>query len=294
MVALYHLCVPERIHLQVSHVTPMLVVSTPPVFQSTTARSTTWTARPSPRQHCTPTTTPKNLFSPFLNNFLTKSANAIRSENNAKESLSHLNYERSGNLRINTPTGCEPKEFTTEEVATIPMMRPEEDICQLYDAQRDFGEKDQQAPVIEEMTRIGQTQVQSSLDQEMAEMSPMKKMSYLQSRMHFDKPVESNADSDLEDGEIRNLLTSSLYDRKASGRPDAKEIQESEVNAQTSHSSGREDTRGPVALFALRRNGERDQMWSSVFSGTLLAGSKDHLSGKIRSSQRRNSCGVSQ
>ena len=57
MVELYHLCAIRRIHLQVSHVTPMLVVSTSPLFQSTTARSTTWTVRPSPRQHCTPTTT---------------------------------------------------------------------------------------------------------------------------------------------------------------------------------------------------------------------------------------------
>ena len=41
-------------------------------------------------------------------------------------------------------------------------------------------------------------------------MSPIKEMSYLQSRMHFDESMESNADSDLEDGEIRKLLTSSL------------------------------------------------------------------------------------
>ena len=57
MVELYHLCAPRRIHLQVSYVTPMLVVPTPSHFQSITARSTTWSARPSPRQHCTPTTT---------------------------------------------------------------------------------------------------------------------------------------------------------------------------------------------------------------------------------------------
>ena len=38
------------------------------------------------------------------------SANAIRSESNAKESLSHLNYESAGNLRPNTPTGYEPNE----------------------------------------------------------------------------------------------------------------------------------------------------------------------------------------
>ena len=68
-------------------------------------------------------------------------------------------------------------------------------------------------------------------------MSPIKKMSNFQSRMHFDESIESNADSDLEDGEIRKLLTSQLYAKGASGRPDAMDIQESEVNAQTSHSS---------------------------------------------------------
>ena len=56
-VALYHLCAPERIRHQVSHVIPLLVSSTSPPFQSTTARSTTCTARPSPRRHCTPGST---------------------------------------------------------------------------------------------------------------------------------------------------------------------------------------------------------------------------------------------
>ena len=85
-------------------------------------------------------------------------------------------------------------------------------------------------------------QVQSLLDQEIAKMSPMQKMSNLQSRMHFDESMESNADSDLDDGEIRKLLTSQLCAQRASGRLDAMDIQESEVNAQTSHSSGREAT----------------------------------------------------
>ena len=63
-------------------------------------------------------------------------------------------------------------------------------------------------------------------DQEMAKMSPIEKMSYLQSRMHFDECMESNADSDLEDGETRKLLTSSLCAHGAFGRPDAMDIQE--------------------------------------------------------------------
>ena len=90
------------------------------------------------------------------------------------------------------------------------MMSPEEDIDQLYDVQREFGKQDQHAPVMEETRGFGQIQVQSLLDQEMAKMSPIKKMSYIQSRMHFDESMESNADSDLEAGEIRKLLTSSL------------------------------------------------------------------------------------
>ena len=52
MVELYHLCAPERFHLQVSHVTSLLVVATPSHFSRTTARST-WTGRPSPRRHHT-------------------------------------------------------------------------------------------------------------------------------------------------------------------------------------------------------------------------------------------------
>ena len=38
-------------------------------------------------------------------------------------------------------------------------------------------------------------QRQSLLDQMMAKMSPIEKMSYLQSRMHFDESMKSNADS---------------------------------------------------------------------------------------------------
>ena len=94
--------------------------------------------------------------------------------------------------------------------------------------QREFGEQDQQAPVIEEVKEFGQVEAQSLLDHEMAEMSPIEKMSCLQSQMHFDESMESNVDFDLEDGEIRKLLTSPLYAQRASGRPDAMVTQESE------------------------------------------------------------------
>ena len=46
--------------------------------------------------------------------------------------------------------------------------------------------------------------------------------------MHLDESMGSTADSDLEDGEIRKLLTSPLYVQKASGKPDAMVMQERE------------------------------------------------------------------
>ena len=63
-------------------------------------------------------------------------------------------------------------------------------------------------------------------------------------------------------------------------------VQESEVSAQTSHSSEDQRASGrPVALFSPKRNEQSNQKWSSVsgnakssnFRGTLLEGNKDHL-----------------
>ena len=109
------------------------------------------------------------------------------------------------------------------------MMSPEEDVSQLYDVQREFGEQDQQAPVVDEVKEFGQIQKQSLLDHEMAEMSPVEKMSYLQSQMHFDESMKCIADSE----ELQKLLTSPLYAEELLGN----QIQEREVSAQTSHSS---------------------------------------------------------
>ena len=106
-----------------------------------------------------------------------------------------------------------------------------EDLYQLYDVQREFGEQDQQVPIIEE--EFGQIGTQSSLDHEMAETSPVEKMSYLQSQMHFDEPMESIADSDLEDGELQKLLSSPLYAQRASKKPDAMVVQEREWQVHT-------------------------------------------------------------
>ena len=92
--------------------------------------------------------------------------------------------------------------------------------------EREFGEQDQQAPIVEDVNELGQIETQSLLDHEIAEMSPVDQMSYLQSKKYFDESMESNADSDLEDGEIRKLLTSPLYAARASGKPDAMVVQE--------------------------------------------------------------------
>ena len=137
------------------------------------------------------------------------------SASNAKEPLSHINCESGGNLRTDTPTGCEPKELATTEFATILTISGSslEDIYQLFRCTDiESGEQDQQAPIVEEGMEFGQILAQSLLDREMADMS------LLQSQMHFDDFVESIADSDPEDGEIEKLLTSSLYAQRASGK----------------------------------------------------------------------------
>ena len=198
----------------------------------------------------------------------------------------HANYESGGNPRNTSPTGYEPNELATISGSSL------EDILQFYGVQRYFGEQDEQAPIIEEVKEFDVSQfvqTQSLLDHEMAETPLVAKMSYLQSQMHFDKSMESIADPDLEDGELQTLLTSPLYAQRASGKPDAMVVQETEVSAQTSHASEHHSASGkPAALFSPKRNEQRNQMWSSVFgnaslsnlSGTLLEGNKDHLLGQ--------------
>ena len=81
------------------------------------------------------------------------------SESNGKEPLSLINYEYGGNLRPNTPTGYEPNELTTKELATTPTMFSG-DIYLLYDVQRELGEQDQEVPITEEVKEFGQIQAQ--------------------------------------------------------------------------------------------------------------------------------------
>ena len=172
-----------------------------------------------------------------------------------------------------------------------------EDICQLYDVQKEFGEQDEQAPIVEEVKEFGQIGIHSLLDHEMTDTSPIEDMPYLQSQMHFDESIEIiAADSDLEDGELQKLLTSQLYAQRASGRPDAMIVQEREVSAQTSHRSQDQRASGRrAASFSPKRNEQRNKMWSSLFgnanvsnmSETLLEGNKDHLLNRARTDRAR-------
>ena len=118
-----------------------------------------------------------------------------------------------------------------------------------------------------------------------------------QSQMHFDDSVESTADSDLEDGELQKMLTSPLFARKASGKPDA--MVEREASAQHTQADRKESFRShsfegqkalekPNALFSSEQG---KLIRSSVFRnanpanlrGSLLEGDKDHLLNQARS-----------
>ena len=198
MIELYHFCAPKRIHLQVSHVTPMLVVPAPNHVQSTTA-----TQHYLDRATFSKTTLytdnhfRKNLFSLFQNNLLMSSHQQTQSG----RKTTPKNHSQILNMRV--PETCAS---TLPQVMSPRSLRPER-LRQF----RQFLEFLFKMSVTHAMYRENlenqQFQVKSSLDQEMTKMSPIKKMSYLQSRMHFDESMESNADSDLEHGEIRNLLT---------------------------------------------------------------------------------------
>ena len=73
------------------------------------------------------------------------------------------------------------------------------------------------------MKEFGEIGTHSLLDSKLPETY------YIQSQMHFDDSVESIAVSELEDGELQKMLTSSLYAQKASEKPNAKVMQKREV-----------------------------------------------------------------
>ena len=69
-----------------------------------------------------------------------------------QESLWREDLQSGGNPRTTTPTGYEPKELAT-------VSRIEDylgDPYQLYDAQKEFGEQDHQAPITEEVKEFGE------------------------------------------------------------------------------------------------------------------------------------------
>ena len=69
------------------------------------------------------------------------------------------------------PQVHEPNELATISGSSL------EDIYQLYDVQRELGEQDQQAPIMEEVKEFGQIGTQSLLDHEIAATSLVEKMS---------------------------------------------------------------------------------------------------------------------
>ena len=131
------------------------------------------------------------------------------------------------------------------------------------------------------------------------------------SRIHSDyDSAESIADSDLEDGELRIMLASPMYEHgrgenygsshkpTASGKPEAKIMQKRGASAQRTQAdhSGRESLKSnssqeprasgkPDAVFSSRSDEPGNQFESSMFKyadpsklgRSLLEGDKDHL-----------------
>ena len=70
-----------------------------------------------------------------------------------QEPLCRENQQSGGNLRNTFSTGYEPKEPATKELARISRTT---DPYQLYDAQKELGEQDHQAPITEEVKEFGE------------------------------------------------------------------------------------------------------------------------------------------
>ena len=108
------------------------------------------------------------------------------------------NLQNGGNTRTTAPTGYEPKQLETKIIETEAYSG---DPYQLYEIQERFVEEYHQA----------------SITKEVEEFRKIDNQSDIQSQMHFDDSAESIADSDLEDGELRKMLTSPLYAQKSNG-----------------------------------------------------------------------------
>ena len=208
-----------------------------------------------------------------------------------QEPLWRENLQSGGKPRKRLSTGYEPK-----ELATVSRILRITDPYQLFDSQKEFGERGRRFPITEEVKEFGEFGSPASIDPKFSETS------YFQSHMHFDDSAESTADSDLEDGELQKMVFSPLYAQKASGKPDALVVQERErerkVSAQLteagkeslmSHSSeGQKALVKPDALFSSEQgNLIRSSMFRNAnpsnLRGSLLEGNKDHLLNQARS-----------
>ena len=71
------------------------------------------------------------------------------------------------------PQVNEPKEFTTEEIATIPIISPKKGYLSIVGCTERFRRPRSTSSSFEETEGFEEIQVHSLLDQEMAEMSPV-------------------------------------------------------------------------------------------------------------------------
>ena len=119
------------------------------------------------------------------------------------------NQQSGGNMHKTFSTGCEP----TKELATVSRISRITDPYKLYDAQKEFGERDHRVPIAQEVNEFGSFGNPASKD------SKLSATSYFQSHVHTDDSAESVADSDLEDGELQKMRTSHCMPRKLRENP---------------------------------------------------------------------------
>ena len=106
------------------------------------------------------------------------------------------NLQSGGNPRNTCSTGYEPK-----ELATVSRISSITDPYQLHDVQEKLEKKIPELQSPKKWKNLEKLGTHGLPDYKISETS------YCQSHMHFDDSVESIADSDLEDGELRKILS---------------------------------------------------------------------------------------
>ena len=128
---------------------------------------------------------------------------------------------------------------------------------------------------------FGQIQAQCLLDHEMAEMSLVEKISYLQSQVHFDESMESIADSDLD---FTTVCPKSFWETRCNGRS-GERGKCTNVSFIRRLESFRET--GCIVFINSVMNRETNVEFGNAnlshLSGTLPEGSKYHLLSQARS-----------